>query len=129
MKTAGTLMHDDLIKRTLFLLHEVEQDTTAPEQIEAIRTAKIAFHFILGRGERHGFEDYLNGFDSDLSLRPLLSFPTREDADIWLREHPAPPHGAIVGIGEQLYSVGFDRKSGLRVLVRIPTQQELDEEP
>lgn len=114
-------MSTDLIDRTLRLLHEIEQRPLSPEESEALKTAKIALHFIVERGERHGLEDYLKGFDSNAPPSPLHSFSTREEADSWLSNHAAPPHGAIVSIAGTRYSVGFNRKSGLRVLVRIPS--------
>ena len=119
-------MSFDLIDRTLFHLHELEQRTTSPEELEAISTAKIAFQFMIRVGEIHGFEDFLESFNSDGLPRPLLSFSTRKEADTWLANHPAPPTRVVVAIGSDLYSVGFNRRRGLRVLVRIPTQRELD---
>lgn len=113
-------MSDDIIDKTLVQLHAVEQHTHASEELEALRTAKLALHFIMERGELHGFEDYLRDFESSTRPRPLLTFTTRAEADTWLGNHAAPPHGAIVEIAGKLYSVGFNRASGLRVLVRIP---------
>jgi len=119
-------MSHDLIDRTLLLLHQVEQHTHSAEEFEALKTAKVALHFIMERGEQQGFEDYLTHFDSAREPSPLLAFAAREEADVWLENHPAPPHGAIVSIAGELYSVGFNRKSGLRILVRIPTPEDLD---
>lgn len=118
-------MSSALIDKTLFFLHQVEQHTRSSEELSALKTVKIALHFIQSLGESHGFEDYLRNFDSRTLPSPLLSFTTREEADTWLKNHPAPPHGAIIGIDGNLYSVGFERKSGLRVLVRIPSTEEL----
>jgi hypothetical protein len=118
-------MSDELFDKTLVFLHKVEQRGHSPEELEALRTAKIALHFIQSIGESYGFEDYLQNFNSEAPPAPLLSFATREEADLWLKSHPAPPHGAVVQIAEARYSVGFERKSGLRVLVRIPSAEEL----
>jgi len=118
-------MSDGSFEKTLVSLHEIERRTEAPGELDALKTAKIALHFIQAIGESYGFEDYLDNFNSKAPLAPLLSFATRQEADRWLKEHPAPPHGAVVRIAESRYSVGFDRKSGLRVLVRIPSTEEL----
>jgi hypothetical protein len=118
-------MSDDLIDKTLRLLHKVGRHTRASEELEALKTAKIALHFIQFIGEIHGFEDYLENFNAEASPPPRYSFATREEADLWLKNHPAPPHGAIVAIGGALHCVGFSRKSGLRVLMRIPSAEEL----
>jgi hypothetical protein len=114
-------MNDDLFDKTLLLLHKVEQRAHSPEEFEALKTAKIALHFIQAIGESYGFEDYLQNFNAEAPPAPLLSFATREEADSWLKNHPVPPHGAVIGIAEARYSVGFERKSGLRVLVRVPS--------
>lgn len=118
-------MREDLFDKTLILLHKVEQRGGSQEELEALKTAKIALHFIQAIGESYGFEDYLQNFASKEPLAPLLSFGKREEADSWLKNHPAPPHGAVICIADARYSVGFDRKSGLRVLVRIPADEEL----
>lgn len=117
-------MSDDLIDRTLRLLHKVGRHTHASEEMEALRTAKIALHFIQSIGESHGFEDYLEKFDVEGSPSPRYAFATREEAEHWLKNHPTPPHGAMVAIGGVLHCVGFSRESGLRVLMRIPAVEE-----
>ncbi|QRK08692.1 hypothetical protein JQX13_00430 [Archangium violaceum] len=78
-----------------FFDFELEQRISSPEELEAIRTARIAFHFVMHVGEYHGFEAY---------QETLQSFATRQDAEAWLE----------------------NQSRGLRVLIRIPTQQELD---
>jgi hypothetical protein len=116
---------DFALERLLYHLHELEGRTTSPEQREAIKIAKIALHFILHVGEQYGFEDYLEYFKSDSPPSPLVSFATQEDADTWLKAQPVPPPPSVVGIGSDIYSVGFNRRRELRVLIRIPTRQEL----
>jgi hypothetical protein len=116
----------DLFNATCFHLYEMERRMSSPEELEAIRTAKIAFNFVMHVGEHHGIEEYLETLDSSRTSSPLQSFVTREEAEIWLEKQPEPPTPAVVAIGSELYSVGYDRRRGLRVLIRIPTQQELD---
>jgi hypothetical protein len=72
------------------------------------------------------FESFLGSVDSRALPRSLCSFGTRQEADTWLSAHPRPPHGAQVEIAGERYSVGYSRDSGLRVLVRLPSQEELD---
>ncbi|WNG17357.1 hypothetical protein [Cystobacter fuscus] len=113
-------MNSDFIKRILRLLHDVERHATTPEQHEALRNSRIALHFILERGE------------AGESLSPVLAFPTKEEADAWLESHPAPPHGAFVGVGELRYHVAYARELKHRKLLPLPTQEEwarMEEEP
>lgn len=116
----------DLFDKTCFHLYEMEQRMSSPEELEAIRTAKIAFHFVMDVGEHHGFEEYLDTLHSSWTSRPVQSFTTREEADSWLEKQPEPPPSAVAAIGSELYSVGYNRRRRLRVLIRIPPQQELD---
>ncbi len=116
-------MNSDLIKRTLSLLHDVERHATIPEQQEALRNSKIALYFILERNEVGAFEEYLKNFNAG-PLTAVLSFPTKEEADAWLESHPAPPHGAFIGAGENLYHVAYVRELKHRKLLPLPTQEE-----
>jgi hypothetical protein len=116
----------DCYKRTLFYLYELEQPPSSPEELMAIWTAKIAFDFIGYVGEWHGFEEYMESIRAPRNSRPLQSFATREDADSWLEHQPEPLPPAVVAIGSELFSVGYNRRRGLRLLIRIPPQQELD---
>jgi len=80
----------------------------------------------MGIGEDHGFKEYLETLRSSRTSPPLLSFSTREEAESWLAKQPEPPPPAVVAIGRDLYSVGYNRRHRLRVLLRIPMPQELD---
>jgi hypothetical protein len=115
-----------LFNKSIFHLHELEQRTTSPEELEAIRTVKIAFSFVLHVGEWYGFDEYLESIQLARTSGPLESFATREEADAWMEKQPEPPPPAVVAIGSELYSVGYNRRRAVRALIRIPTQQELD---
>lgn len=84
-------MSSALIDKTLFSLHEVEQHTRSSEELEALRIAKIALHFIQSLGESYGFEDYLLNFNSDAPPRPLLSFASRSLERVFSLVGRAPP--------------------------------------
>ncbi|HYO73958.1 MAG TPA: hypothetical protein VEU33_48605 [Archangium sp.] len=116
----------ELYRWVCFHLYSMEQRISSPEALEAIRTAKIAFDFVMHVGEEHGFEDFLESMRSARASRPLQSFATREAADSWLEKQPEPPPPAVIAIGGELYSVGYNRRRGARVLIRIPPQRELD---
>jgi hypothetical protein len=115
-----------LYMKTCDALYQMEKRISSPEELEAIRTAKISFDFVMNEGEEYGVEDYLESIRSARTSRPLESFATREEAETWLATQPEPLHPAVVAIGNELYSAGYNRHRGLRLLLRIPTQQELD---
>jgi hypothetical protein len=109
---------------TVFHLHLLERRTSSPEASQAIDTARRALHFVMHVGEEHGFEEYLRTLHAARSAPPVRSFTTREEADTWLAQQPEPPPPAVIAIGGELHSVGYDRVRRLRVLLRLPTRQE-----
>jgi hypothetical protein len=110
----------ELFDRTCFHLYELEQRVSSPEEFDASRTAKIAFHFVMDVGEDRGLEEYLEALAASRRSRPVLGFATREEADSWLAQQPEPPPPAVIAIGSGPYAVGYNRRRGLRVLLRIP---------
>ncbi|WPB74490.1 hypothetical protein KYC5002_36415 [Archangium violaceum] len=115
-----------LYDRTCYDLHQMEKRMSSPEELEAIRTARISFNFVMREGEEYGFEEYMESLRSARTAPPLVSFATHEEADSWLATQPEPPPPAVVSIGNELYSVGYNRRRKMRLLIRIPTQAELD---
>jgi hypothetical protein len=99
--------------------------SASPEDLEGLRTAALAIHFIHEAGCAREFAHFLAHFDEHLP--PLCSFATREEAEAWLKSHPSPPHGATVQVGEDELTVGYQRERDQRVLVHFPKDEELDE--
>ncbi|WP_257450617.1 hypothetical protein [Archangium lipolyticum] len=116
-----------LMNEAIGVLHQARQYAHAPTDMESIDSTLLALHFIVESGQLAAFEHFVESFDSKASFFPLRSFATREQADTWLSAHPRPPHGAQLGIAGQRYSIGYSRDCGLRVLVRLPSLEELDE--
>ena len=112
-----------LLHWTAFHLHTLERRTSSREEREAIRVAKIAFDFLMHVGEEHGFEEYRATLPAAWA-GPLRCFTTRQEADRWLERQPEPPRPEVIAIGDARYSVGYDRVRRLRVLLRIPTQEQ-----
>lgn len=116
----------DLLIKTSYHLHELEPRLSSPEEHEALRSARIAFHFVMHLGEDHGFEEYLEALNASRRSGPSQSFSTREEAESWLAKQPEPPPPSVVAIGSELHAVGYHRGRGQRVLLRLPTPQELN---
>jgi hypothetical protein len=115
----------DYFNWTSFQLHELAQHLSSVADREAIRVAKIAFHFVMDAGEDQGFKEYLETFRAANASGARLSFPSRSEADAWLAKQPEPPSPAVVAIAGKFYSVGYNRSMRLRIMIRIPTAQEL----
>jgi hypothetical protein len=114
------------MSEALTALRQTRAHVQSAEEKEAVDTALLALHFILESAQSLTFENFLGRLDSKTLPLPLCSFGTRKEADLWLNAHPRPPHGARVEIAGQRYSVGYSRDSGLRVLVRLPSLEEMD---
>jgi hypothetical protein len=98
---------------------------SSPEDLEGLRSAALALHFIHAAGCSREFECFLTHFEEHLP--PLCSFSTRDEADAWLKNHPSPPDGATVQVGEEQLTVGYWPRSGRRVLLRFPKNDALDD--
>jgi len=98
----------------------------SPEDVDALHSAALALHFVQEADCAREFANFLAHFDKPRP--PLCSFTTRAEADTWLKNHPSPPHGARVQVGEDELTVGYWPQSGRRVLVRFPEDEEPDED-
>ncbi|HEX5746058.1 MAG TPA: hypothetical protein VFZ09_07430 [Archangium sp.] len=98
---------------------------SSPEDLKGLQCAALALHFVQESGCAQEFEHFVAHFDEPSP--PLCSFTTWEEADAWLKEHPSPPHGATVRVGEDEFSVGYWPQSDHRVLLRAPTYEPLDD--
>jgi hypothetical protein len=108
----------------LLALHEARDHLGAAQHREALACAEVALHYIQESGLSDDFAELLADTTS-APIPPVRSFATRDEADTWLKNHPRPPHGGWVRIGQERYSVGYWRESDRRVLLRVPAQEEL----
>lgn len=115
-----------LMSESLTALRQARVQAHSPEDKKSVDTAVLALHFLLESGQSPSFENFLGKADSKTLPHSLCSFGTRQEADAWLSAHPRPPHGAQVEISGERYSVGYSRDSKLRVLVRLPSLEEMD---
>lgn len=117
-------MHIAPIDNILGLLQSAERHAHTAEQHDALEMARLVLFFIRERGQSEPFSDYLGSFNTT-PLTPVISFATEEQADTWLREHPAPPHGATVGAADALYTLAYSRDPEHRKFLRLPSKEEL----
>jgi hypothetical protein len=86
-------------------LHE---EAGSPEEKERLLVALDALRFISSTGQPHGFERYRKDREANGPPLVIASFPTREEAEAWMKNHPDPPHHANVLIaGEYFLTVYF----------------------
>jgi hypothetical protein len=96
-------IHDRLLD-VQGLLGRTMKNAQSPEEQELFRVAAAALMFISETGAVSPFEDYLQ-FRKGGPPYAVASFKTQEEADTWLRQHEAPPHGAFVLIADNYYIV------------------------
>ena len=112
-------MHELPVK-VMDLLARIRSNTSSPEEQELLAAAIDAMLFITSTGQRYAFADYLQQRASEAPPPVEASFPTREEADAWLNNHPAPPDGAHVRIAEQSHHVVYSRELNLRRFLPWP---------
>lgn len=115
-----------LMSEALAALRQARAQAHSSQEKESVDTALLALQFISESGQSSIFEGFLSSVDSRALPRSLCSFGTRREANTWLSAHPRPPHSAQVQIAGERYSVGYSRDSELRVLIRLPSREELD---
>lgn len=101
------------------LLGRTLQRAQSTEEKELFRVAAAALMFISESGTVHSFEDYLQS-RKEAPPHAVAFFKTREEADDWLRQHPAPPHGAFVLIADGYHIVMHVREVDDRQLFPHP---------
>ncbi|OJT25718.1 hypothetical protein BO221_07625 [Archangium sp. Cb G35] len=110
---------DELILEVQGLLGRTMQRARSSEEKELFRVAAAALMFISESGTVHSFEDYLQ-FRKGAPPYAVAAFKTREEADVWLRHHPAPPHGTFVLIADEYHIVMHVREVDDRQLFPHP---------
>lgn len=111
----------DLILEAQEILGRIHEDTPSPEEKERLRVAFDALGFIWSTGRTNEFEDYRKSLESDAPARVVAAFDTREEAEVWLKDHPSPPHMAYVLIADEYHVVAHFRAQDRRTLLPHPT--------
>ena len=116
---------DALLASSVSSLLRAGARVTSAEERESIQVILLALRFIRESGQSSDLERFVGVFDTRETFLPLRVFASRAEAEVWLNGHPRPPHGARIQIADQRFSVGYERGSHLRVLVRGPSLKEV----
>jgi hypothetical protein len=111
-------IHELILNAQGFLGRNLK-DLQSPEEQELFRVARAALSFISETGAVYPFEDYLR-HRKDAPPYAVASFKTHEEADVWLQQHPEPPHGAFILIADDYHIVMYVRELGHRRLFPHP---------
>lgn len=110
----------ELPLRVMDLLGRLRTSTSSEKDQELLAIAIDAMLFITSTGQRYAFIDYLRQSDSEALPPVTVSFGTLDEAESWLKNHPAPPDSTYVRVSDQYYHVVYSREQNLRRLIRVP---------
>lgn len=109
----------NLTSDVMDLLARIRANTPSAEEQELLATAINALLFITSTGQRYAFADFLEYLESNAPPRAVASFKTREEAESWLSNHPAPPDSTLVLIAGQYHTVAYIRELNHRRLIPL----------
>jgi hypothetical protein len=98
------------------LLGRLREDNPSPAEKELLLVAIDAIRFVSSTGRIYEFEDYRKRLSSHEPPSVVAVFKTREEADIWLKAHPSPPHLTYVLIADAYYLILYLRDPDRRSL-------------
>jgi hypothetical protein len=99
-----------LTSKAMEYLAALRADTQSNEQQEVLDVIFDALLFIDSTGQLYAFEDYRRHLASDDPPRVMAAFDTREEAETWLKEHPAPPSSAYVLVAGEYHQLVYNRE-------------------
>jgi hypothetical protein len=109
-----------LILEAVDLLGGIHEDAQSEREKELLLVAAEALRFISTTGQQYDFEDYRQDLETEGPAQVIAAFPTREEADAWLRDHSRPPHTAMVLVGDEYHTVYHWRERNIRRLLSSP---------
>jgi hypothetical protein len=113
----GSTTLDGLFRSTEdFFLGLFEHAADAPQDRELIQLIMDTLRFIVFTRQQHAFDEFRKDREADAPPFFVAAFPTREEAEAWLQNHPSPPDFAEVLIAGKSFEVLYDRETNLRRL-------------
>lgn len=98
-----------LLSNAMEFLAGLGSNASFQEQQEVMDVLLEALLFIESTGQVYVFEDYRKHLAADEPPRVAAAFGSREEAEAWLREQPAPPSSAYVLIADQYHLLVYNR--------------------
>jgi hypothetical protein len=111
----------ELMLETMELLGQLHEEATSAEQKERLSAGLDALGFISALGQAYGFEDYRQNRATSGPPLVIAAFNTRKEADVWMRDHPEPPHHANILIAGEYFLTAYDRATDHRAILHSST--------
>ncbi len=110
-----------LIFEAINLLGLIHEKAQSEEEKELLLTAAEALRFINTTGQQYELEDYRKELRTEGPEMVIASFATYAEAEVWLKNHPKPPHMAAVLIADEYHAVHYWRDRNLRRMLSTPS--------
>lgn len=114
---------EQLLQRTARFFTNLLSAPQPPDEVELLRVAVDALHFIAATGQLSGLEEYIQHLDAGAPPHVVAAFTSIEQAEAWLKEHPDPPDFAHILVGNEYRAVSHDRQSNIR---RLPNDNAIE---
>ena len=112
-----------LLSRAMEFLAGLGSNASVQAPQEVLDVLFEALLFIESTGQVYAFEDYRKHLVSDEPPRVVAAFGSREEAENWLKEQPAPPSSAYVLIADQYHLLVYNRDLQERRIFPHPVLQ------
>jgi hypothetical protein len=103
------------------LLGRLWEESQSAEEKERLQFARDALSFIFDTGLTYDFDDYRASLDVNAPPPVIAAFGTREQADVWLTNHPHPPRHAKILIAGEYHYVAYSRERNHRAILASDT--------
>jgi hypothetical protein len=110
----------DRMVDALALLGRLGEGAQSPEDKERLGLAFDAIRFISNLGQSYNFEKYCDYGAANGPPLVIASFDTREEAEVWMKNHPDPPHHANVLIAGEYFLTAYIPENNHRALLHDP---------
>ncbi|MFY0572377.1 hypothetical protein ACN28E_52250 [Archangium lansingense] len=102
-------------KTVEFFTNLLDEPDSAGEE-ELIQVILDTLRFISATGQYEAFSQYLEHLEAGAPPYIVAAFNTKQEAQSWLDQHPAPPCFASILIGNDYHAVMYDRETNFRRL-------------
>ncbi|MCY1079636.1 hypothetical protein [Archangium lansingense] len=113
----------ELMSQTDGFFGKLLSDPKAVGEQVPIQLILDTLRFISSTRQHDAFGDFLEHVESHAPPFVLASFETKEEAEAWLKNHPAPPAFADILIGGRYHDVVYERETDFR---RLPWNRHLE---
>ncbi|WP_375768843.1 hypothetical protein NR798_45400 [Archangium gephyra] len=114
---------EERMRKTAAFFTKLLDDPDARGEDELIQVILDTLRFISVTGQYEAFNRYLEHVEAHAPPYVVAAFNTKQEAQAWLDNHPAPPCFADILIGNDYHAVMYDRETNFR---RLPAARSIN---